>query len=342
MNSTLKVKENIIDEIKGALTAQELAQRMGLEMKSKQARCFNSPQHKNNDEHFSLGFFDNGEKFKCFTCGVKGSVIDLYMGIKGVDIKEAIKELAEIAGIETQNKRVKKSENTKHQVKQEHALQSILEALAVYCNGVDDTTLNYLKGNKRGLTDDTVKRFRLFSIKDYSKTAEHLRALYTLEELKEAGIFNEKGNITYYQHRLIIPFYQNSKIIFMQARRIDEGHPKYINASLPVPLFNIDALKQLKTGDTVYICEGVFDAMILEQNGFNAVAILGVEGFKPEWTGVFTGLDVVLCLDNDEAGTEATKKLAEMLYLEGVRVHKKVLPAGVKDVTDYFTGKVAK
>lgn len=342
MNSTLRVQENIIEEIKGAITAQELAQRMGLEMKRKQARCFNSSQHKNNDEHFSLGFFDNGEKFKCFTCGVKGSVIDLYMGIKGVDIKEAIKELAEIAGIETQNKQVKKSENTKHQIEQKHALQGILEALAVYCNGVDDTALSYLKGAKRGLTEDTIKRFKLFSVKDYAKTAEYLKANYTLEELKEIGVFNEKGNLTYYQHRLVVPFYQGEKIVFIQARRIDEGYPKYINASLPVPLFNADILKRIETGNTVYICEGVFDAMVLEQNGFNAVAILGVESFKPEWTGFFTGLDVVLCLDNDEAGTEATRKLAEMFYLKGIQVHKKTLPQGVKDVTDYFIGKGVK
>jgi len=335
--------KNITEQIKDTLDILDVARALGLEIKRKQARCFNGSQHKNNDEHFSLGFYENNTKFKCFTCGVNGSVIDLYMGVKGVDIKEAIKDLSEMAGIDKPaTKPVRKADIEQPHKTEKVLTRGIFEALANYCNGVDDTTLAYLKGDKRGLTEDTIERFKLFSIKDYQKTSEYLKNSYILGELKEVGVFNEKGNLTYYQHKLLIPFYQDDKITFLQARRIDEGHPKYINASLPVPLFNIDALKKLKTGDAVYICEGVFDAMVLEQNGFNAVAILGVESFKPEWTGLFAGLNVVLCLDNDEAGTGATRKLAEMFYLKGIQVHKKVLPQGVKDVTDYFIGKAVK
>lgn len=331
---------SVTEQIKDTLDILDVARALGLEIRRKQARCFNSSQHKNNDEHFSLGFYENNTKFKCFTCGVSGSVIDLYMGVKGVDIKEAIRELSAMAGIEKPKETNAKVVTPRKANK--NAVEGILEALAGYCDGVDSTTLAYLKGDKRGLTDDTIKRFKLFSIKDYQKTSEYLKSSYTLGELKEVGLFNDKGNFTYYQHKLLIPFYQDNKITFLQARRIDEGHPKYINASLPVPLFNADALKKLKTGDTVYICEGVFDAMVLEQNGFNAVAILGVESFKPEWAGLFAGLNVVLCLDNDEAGIEATKKLAEVFYLNGIQVHKKVLPQGVKDITDYFIGKGVK
>ena len=332
----------ITEQIKDTLDILDVARALGLEIRRKQARCFNSSQHKHNDEHFSLGFYESNTKFKCFTCGVNGSVIDLYMGVKGVDIKEAIRELSEMAGIDTPKKPVRKADIEQPHKTEKVLTRGIYEALANYCNGVDDTTLAYLKGDKRGLTEDTIKRFKLFSVKDYAKTAEYLKANYTPEELKEIGVFNEKGNLTYYQHRLVVPFYQGEKIVFIQARRTDEGHPKYINASLTVPLFNADILKRIETGSTVYICEGVFDAMVLEQNGFNAVAILGVESFKPEWTGFFTGLDVVLCLDNDEAGTEATRKLAEMFYLKGIQVHKKTLPQGVKDVTDYFIGKGVK
>jgi len=332
----------ITEQIKDTLNILDVARALGLGIRRKQARCFNSSQHKHNDEHFSLGFYENNTKFKCFTCGVNGSVIDLYMGVRGVDIKVAIRELSEMAGIDTPKKPVRKADIEQPHKTEKVLTRGIFEALATYCNGVDDTTLAYLKGNKRGLTEDTVKRFKLFSVKDYAKTAEYLKANYTLEELKEIGVFNEKGNLTYYQHRLVVPFYQGEKIVFIQARRIDEGHPKYINASLTVPLFNADILKRIETGNAVYICEGVFDAMVLEQNGFNAVAILGVESFKPEWAGFFTGLDVVLCLDNDEAGTEATRKLAEMFYLKGIQVHKKTLPQGVKDVTDYFIGKGVK
>jgi len=331
---------SITEQIKSTLDILDVARTLGLEIKRKQARCFNSSQHKNNDEHFSLGFYENNTKFKCFTCGVSGSVIDLYMGVRGVELKEAIKDLAEMAGVGKETTPTRKVVQPEKAVKS--AVGGIFEALAGYCNGVSEEALTYLKGDSRGLEPDTIKKFRLFSIKDYAKTAEYLKKRYKTEELKATGLLNEKGNLVFYQHKLLVPFYQNEKIVFIQARRLDSGHPKYINASLPVPLFNTDTLKKLKTGDTVYICEGVFDAIVLEQNGFNAVAVLGVESFKLEWVGMFKGLDVVLCLDNDEAGIEATGKLAEAFYLAGIQVHKKVLPQGVKDVTDYFIGEVVK
>ena len=77
--------------------------------------------------------------------------------------------------------------------------------------------------------------------------------------------------------------------------------------------------------------------MILEQEGFKAVAILGVNNLKPEMTDLFKGLEVVLCLENDEAGKEATKQVARAFALRGQEVYIKQLPAGIKDITEYFT-----
>jgi DNA primase len=104
----------------------------------------------------------------------------------------------------------------------------------------------------------------------------------------------------------------------------------------PVPLFNTDTLKDLKAGDKVYICEGVFDAMMLEQQGYKAVAILGVNNFKPEMAELFKGLEVVLCLDNDESGKLGTQTLARVFLFNGQSGKTKTLPDGVKDITEYF------
>ena len=76
--------------------------------------------------------------------------------------------------------------------------------------------------------------------------------------------------------------------------------------------------------------------MMLEQHGYKAVAILGVNNFKAETTELFKGLDVVLCLDNDEAGERAKDEVAKMFLLKGQAVKSKQLPDGVKDISEYF------
>jgi len=101
-------------------------------------------------------------------------------------------------------------------------------------------------------------------------------------------------------------------------------------------------LTETRKGQKVYIAEGVFDAMMLEQNGYNAVGILGVNNFKSEYTELFKGLEVVLCLDQDEAGERATNELAKMFLLKGQAVKTKRLPDGIKDITEYFIKETLK
>jgi DNA primase len=328
------MSESQINKIKESIDIIDLAKRLGIEVKHKQARCFNTGKHKHNDNNFSLGFYENNTKFKCFACRVSGSVIDFYMGVKGVDLKTAVKELSDITGIATPTTFTKIEKIDKN--------IEPLTALAEHCKGVDKETLDYLTGDKRGLNTYTIEKFKLFSIKDYNEVGEFLKNNFKEKELQDIGLLNDKGHFTFYKHKLVIPFYKSGKLVFIQGRRLDTGTPKYINCSLPLVLFNIDKLFKLKKGDTVYVCEGVFDAMILEQNGYNAVAILGVQGFKPEWVDRFKELNTVLCLDNDTAGEEETKDLASVFMSKGIEVKAKELPTEFKDVTDYFLGRKTK
>ena len=162
---------------------------------------------------------------------------------------------------------------------------------------------------------------------------------FSVEELRLAGLVSDGGNLIFYKHKIIIPFLQDGRIVFLQGRRLDQGQPKYLHTRRPVPLYNQDALVEAEEGQKVYITEGVFDAMMLEQNGYSAVGILGVNNFKQDYISLFKKFKVVLALDNDEAGKEATKRLAKMFYEQGQRVNSIQLPNGVKDVSDYLGGK---
>jgi DNA primase len=333
-----------LDRLKQAMPIMDLASFLGLEIRGRQARCYNSQAHKHNDRSFSLGLDIQRNRYKCFACGEQGSIIDLFMAIKGVDLSQAIKELAEMIGLTPMSHQTAyKATSTpyKAEIRQPEppseplgAYSDIYEELYFYCIGLDQEGGQYLKG--RGLAQETLDRFLLFSVKDYQATDKHLKDKFSKDQLQRAGVIGEKGNLIFYKHKIIIPFLQDGRIIFLQGRRLDQEQPKYLHLKRPVPLYNADALAETGRDKKIYICEGVFDAMMLEQNGYKAVGILGVNNFKPDYTEFFKGLDVVLALDNDEAGERGTKELAKMFLIKGQGVSSKQLPDGIKDITDYF------
>ena len=204
--------------------------------------------------------------------------------------------------------------------------------------------MEYLKN--RGLTQETIKKFQLFDIKDYQDTQNYLIKRFKKNELIKAGLLGKKKEKTnkrsflFYMHKLIIPFIKNEKIVFLQGRCFDNEKLKckYLNVKdRKLCLFNSDILKGLKKSDIVYLCEGAFDTMRLAQENYNVIGIAGVKNFRDEWVSLFKGLNVILALDNDEAGKKATEDLIERFELKGILIKKiKKLPAGIKDINDYF------
>jgi len=340
-----------LDTLKDAIKITDLARSLGLQIRGRQASCYNKASHKNGDKNFSLGLDTKTNRYKCFACGASGSVIDLYKEVKGVDLSQAITELAKMAGLTQERTGAFTSQKPQGQGKTTpspaytpeatprpitDAIAGIYKALIDCCGELDEPSLAYLTGATRGLTKETIARFKLFCIKDYNATNKFMREKYSPEALKEAGLVSDAGNLIFYQHKVIIPFIESGRVIFLQGRRTDDQQPKYMHLKRSVPLFNAETLKNLATGERVYICEGVFDAMMIEQNGYKATAILGVNNFKPEMAELFSGLEVVLALDNDEQGRRATQDLAGVFSLQGQSVKRKLLPDGVKDITEWY------
>jgi len=331
-----------LEQLKRAIPIIELAEILGLEVKGKQARCYNNQAHSHDDKNKSLGFDVARNRYKCFACGEQGSIIDLYKQVKGLATGEAIKELAEMTGLAPQSGQSQPRATLTTKRDPEPTAEPAKDYSEIYgelvylCGGLDKESRDYLTGAKRGLTEATLKHFALCSIADYKEIDQQLKAKFSIDELRGAGLLSDKDSLIFYKHRVIIPFFNEGKIVFLQGRRLDDGQPKYLHIKKPVPLFNPDALTGLTKGSKVYVCEGAFDAMILEQNGYKAVGILGVNNFKPDYTELFKGLELVLCLDNDDAGERATGELAKMFLLKGQAVKSKQLPDGIKDITEYF------
>lgn len=169
--------------------------------------------------------------------------------------------------------------------------------------------VKYLKSNKRGLTDTSIKKFKIgWDGKNIT-----------------IPVFNQKGKLI--------------NIRFRRAPNKKNG-PKYWNTSNfgKAALFNSETLKQAK--DFVVICEGEFDTIIAEQHGFPAVSsTAGAETFKKEWVKKFKEVkNVFICYDNDKAGRKGAKKLAKLFKKKAIIVKlPKPKKAKKVDLTDYFT-----
>ncbi len=354
MNGTQEKAGSVdLDRLKAAILIEDLARQLGLDVRGRQARCFNAGGHKNGDRNRSLGFDTKTNRFKCFACGKQGSVIDLYAEVKGTDFKSAVDALADLAGIarnpgsgnipgpgakNAHTVAIRATQKEPARLETTGKMTEIYHALKDFCGTLAPEGMGYLTGSTRGLTPETVCRFQIFGINDYQATNKYLSDRFAREDLKQAGLVSDNGNLIFYKHKILIPFLEGGKIVFLQGRKTEAGDgSKYLMLKdRPVPLFNADTLKDLTPGAKVYICEGVFDAMSLAQRGFNAVAILGVNNFKPDLAASFNGLQVVLCMDNDEAGRKATQTIADIFFRAGQGVKQKTLPEGVKDLTDFF------
>lgn len=294
-------------------------------------------------------------EFHCFGCGKHGDVINLYASVCQIDFKTALEELGaryipnyEGFGSKKNRKIDVKSIYTQKPVEEKPFLfkeiySQIYEDFQRFCLSQPATdsarkAAEYLRG--RGIDDWTIKYFKLFVLKNYGQANDYLKEKYAITDLKESGIVNERGNLVFFMHPIIIPYYKDGRIVYLQGRGIgppQDGSSKYqFLTGIPRTIFNIDSLKNLRSNAEIYITEGAFDCMTLVRHGMVAVSLGSAKTFKKEWIKYFRRFRVWIWFDNDATGQSGTRDLMEELHLAGISVGRKYLPDGIKDINDYF------
>ncbi|RJP68546.1 MAG: toprim domain-containing protein [Ignavibacteriales bacterium] len=203
--------------------------------------------------------------------------------------------------------------------------RKIFNAIYEYCirKGIDERAYKYLTSKERGLTEESIKQFKLFSIHSVRETIEYLRDNFYRDEIIISGLFSKKYFL-FTKHRIIIPYIENNEIAYLRGRYFFEGETKpvktgkYIscnNWSLtlsPKRFFNIDLLTRLKPFDSLLITEGEFDCIITQQNSINSIAIAGVSNFPKNQIDLVKYYDLYLALDNDIAGEKALEEITSL------------------------------
>ena len=349
----------LIDDIKNQISIIDLAKQAGLDLKKQSSRLYKAKCIFHNDGKTpNLFFYPETNTFKCYACGKHGDAINFYAELKRISNGQAIRELANSYGFLTGiYKDVIITADDEETDEQEPfnptRYTPIYEALLEFCGEPTDETIKYLTGDKRGLTAETIKRFRIFDIKDYKKTKEFLTKSFDLADLKETGIIDSKNRFAFTKNKIILPLIRDDKIICLRARFFDNGtaEPSQITTTFSYgkykslkgisgQLFNADRLKDIKAGERAYLCEGEFDTMIAEQNGLKSIGLLGASNFNDETIKRLKDFDLVICLDSDEAGRKQARKIADAFKKITKRDAKiNILPDGIKDLTELFISR---
>ena len=270
-----------------------------------------------NEKSGSFSVSPSKQMYYCFGCGAGGNVITFIMEYENYTFMEAVRMLAERAGIELPQMEETPEERKSRDIRSQ--LLEINKLAAVYYfhqlrgqNG--STAMNYLK--KRELGDETIQRFGLGYSSMYSDDLyRYIKSKgYKDDILKESGLFTYgDGKVTdKFWNRVMFPIMDmNNRVIGFGGRVMGDGKPKYLN-SPETKLFdksrNLYGLNIARTSrkPNIIICEGYMDVISLHQAGFNqAVASLGTALTSGQASLMKRYTDqVLITYDSDGAGVK--------------------------------------
>ena len=271
------------------------------------------------------------QMYKCFGCGVGGNVITFVMEYENYTFPEALRSLAERAGVDLPEKPM--TEEQKRQAGIKATLLEINTKAARYYyaklkSPQGRTGYEYLRG--RGLSDQTILHFGLgYTGQGGNELYHYMRNEgYSDSILKETGLFKieEKGAYDKFWNRVMFPIMDaNNRVIGFGGRVMGDAKPKYLN-SPETKLFdkgsNLFGLcyARLSRRKGFILCEGYMDVIAMHQSGFdNAVASLGT-AFTEQQANLIKRYteEVLLIYDSDEAGVKAALRAIPILRQAGI------------------------
>nr|WP_316614088.1 DNA primase [uncultured Ruminococcus sp.] len=303
------------------------------------------PFHGEKTPSFNI-YTENGS-FYCFGCGVGGDVITFVKKIENLDYMEAVKFLAERAGMsmpeDDYDDSVSKLRTRIYEANREAA--RFFYAKLMSKEGSEG--LAYLRN--RGLADTTIRHFGLgFAPDERFALGNHLRSRgFSENEMIAANLVfkSRSGNsvLDRFYNRVMFPIIDvRGNVIAFGGRIMTDQKPKYLNTSDTLVfnksynLFSLNNAKNSKS-DSLILCEGYMDVISLNQAGFtNAVATLGT-ALTADQAALMKRYckEVILCYDADEAGQKATARAIDILRRAGLVVKVISIPDG-KDPDEFI------
>lgn len=317
--------QRFIDELRARVSIADV---VGAKVKlTKKGREYQGlcPFHNEKTPSFTVN--ESKGFYHCFGCGAHGDIIKFEMEANGLPFIDALQKLAHQAGLQMPQLSAKDK-------KEEDERKSLYEIMETACafferelrmpDGVSG--LKYFT-EKRGLSPETLKKFRLGFAPNNNALMAHLKAQGIDEkDMKELGLIaipedTSRRPHDFFRNRVMIPITnKQGKIIAFGGRVMEKIEPKYLNSpDTPIfnkrrNLYNLDKAREVAYKEKkLIICEGYMDVIALDRYGFGyAVAPLGTalteEQIAEAWR---VCPEPILCLDGDSPGVKAAMRAVD-------------------------------
>ena len=295
----------------------------------------------------SCTIYNDTQSFYCFGCGAGGDVISFIKRIENLSYIEAVRFLAERAGITMPENDGRSDESVRKKARTYEINREAAKFFFKYLlSGPDKRGLEYFK--ERKLTPQTIKKYGLgYAPDDWHVLRDHLRSLgYRDEELITADVckYSDKGAYDNFRGRVMFPIIDlRGNVIAFGGRIIgDKKGPKYVNTA-DTPVFkksrNLFSLNHAKNSSSkrLILAEGYMDVIAINQAGFeNVVATLGT-ALTPEQARLMSqyASEIIISYDSDEAGQTATRRAINLLSAAGLNTKILKIP-DAKDPDEYI------
>lgn len=322
----LKLKTDIVDLVSSYVTLKKRGNTyVGL--------C---PFH--NEKTPSFTVYENTQSFYCFGCGAAGDCVGFTRKIDNLDYIDAVKSLAQRAGMQMPEDGYDDSLSKKRRTILEINRETARFYHSYMMSEEGKVGLQYFLD--RGLSLKTIKHFGLgYAPNSWDSLIKHLKSLgYNPSDMLAAGVVRkgEKGYYDYFRNRVMTPIIDvRGNIIAFGGRVLDDSKPKYINTSDTLvykktnEVFGLNFAKN-SGKDSIILCEGYMDVIAMHQAGFdNAVAGCGT-ALTNEQVRLITryAKNISLLYDNDEAGQKALSKAITMFSQVDASINIPTLSGG--------------
>ena len=335
----MKYPKSYIEEIRNRLKVSDVV-RLKVNLKKRGKEFVGLSPFKNEK---TPSFTVNDEKgfYHCFSTGEHGNIFDFIMKLENLGFGDAVKTLAQRAGMQPYRFTIQDEEKEKENQK----IQKLFEIFFLECKNdlqtkYKDTHLKYLLD--RGLSIDTVNYFKIGFCENSKKIQEKLyQNGFTSEQLLQSGMYYKKDTteelVNRFKNRITFPIqgYYNNYIGCGGRAVLSNALAKYINSpetfffKKGFNLYNLNnSKKESSNFDNLILVEGYMDVVSLYNRGIkNVAATLGTAITQSQIILAWKNYDkIFICFDGDESGINASFRAAERAL--------KILKPG-KDI--YFT-----
>lgn len=291
-----------------------------------------------NEKTPSFTVYPATQSFYCFGCGAGGDAITFLKKIENLDYLDAVKTLAQRAGLQMPQEGFDDSLSKRRRRILEMNREAARFYHSVLLSPEGKVGYDYYIG--RALSAATINHFGLgFAPNQWDALLKYMRGKgYQPAELVDAGLARkgQKGYYDNFRNRVMTPIIDvRGNVIAFGGRVLDDSKPKYINTGDTLvykktnELFALNFAKDSKE-DALILCEGYMDVIAMHQAGFtNAVAGCGT-ALTTEQVRLISryAKEVILTYDADEAGQKALQKAMTLFDQTDVKVRIPALVGG--------------